>query len=754
MKKYSENNFFEEFIQSFSDRENLNKKFSKKLNHKNSSAKVLAILNKAKNNIFSANNNNLIKNKSNKKLNNINLTQNNKNSKKYSIKACLTLIPEKRNTININFNKNNKNLNSLFRINKKNRINNLKLFPRISNIEKQNQNDISLSNNIKEEYINKKFSNKKNRADSLYEKNKVSKLKISSDDNKSNNKKDIIEYKSPKKFIKKNTFLKLNKHICLLPDEILFNKENCDKNVKLKEDKDNQNHQLLYSQKYQNFIFKIYKADDSLKKSERTKTFQNQNKKKTSKFSIKEYLNDLEPNKYINKLRDKMKNKELPNAQESKNILLHKSKEYIENFIFKSFKIVKNKQDILEKTKEKNKHYISKEKKKIIEEIINEIFSRIKFKRKNIIVKFYKEAQLTSQLINLHIHIKLSIMTHVLRNSERDENIYFINLIKHILYSHKKRSCVRIPKKFGNLVTPFFHRTSTVDEFIQFNNNNIYYLIFCIKFQLFDSETTLSSYKEQNLKFISRKKLPVRKGYMMKEDKNESIIEKDKFRFLTLKERARRMNRINTKKKTIINKIRLTFNSKLENINLSKNIINLRLGNIEDALKSRNSLNLKQLYGFLEKENEIDDKNNNNFYKNIKLNQNEDNINSIKNDNEEIHNRDKVLLFNYFLYYVEFSQYDKLLYWLKKSSKYMDFNYKYKNGDSLLHLCVKNSVPLYIYKFLVSHGLNINIQNDNGDTALHLAAKGHKYKTIDYLIKLGASEYIYNKKRQNCWECF
>ena len=290
-------------------------------------------------------------------------------------------------------------------------------------------------------------------------------------------------------------------------------------------------------------------------------------------------------------------------------------------------------------------------------------------------------------------------------------------------------------KKFGNLVTPFFHKTSTVDEFIQFNNNNIYYLYFCIKFQLFDSEITLSSYKEQNLKFISRKKLPIRKGYMMQEDKNESITEKDKFRFLTLKERTRRMNRINTKKKTIINKIRLTFNSKLENINLSKNIINLRLGNIEEALKSRNSLNLKQLYGFLENANEIDDKNNNNFYKNTKLNQNEDNINSINNDNEEIHNRDKVLLFNYFLYCVEFSQYDKLLYWLKKSSKYMDFNYKYKNGDSLLHLCVKNSVPLYIYKFLVSHGLNINIQNDNGDTALHLAAKGHKYKTIDYLIK-------------------
>ena len=82
----------------------------------------------------------------------------------------------------------------------------------------------------------------------------------------------------------------------------------------------------------------------------------------------------------------------------------------------------------------------------------------------------------------------------------------------------------------------------------------------------------------------------------------------------------------------------------------------------------------------------------------------------------------------------------------------MDLNYKLDNGDILLHLCVKYSVPHYIITFLLSHGVNINSQNNEGDTALHLSVKSQKYKTIDLLIKLGASEYIYNKKHQNCWE--
>ena len=75
------------------------------------------------------------------------------------------------------------------------------------------------------------------------------------------------------------------------------------------------------------------------------------------------------------------------------------------------------------------------------------------------------------------------------------------------------------------------------------------------------------------------------------------------------------------------------------------------------------------------------------------------------------------------------------------------------NGDGLLHLCVRYSLPHYIYKYLIIHGVDINSQNNDGDTALHLAVQHHKYKTIDFLIKMGASEYIYNKNRKLCWEC-
>ena len=90
---------------------------------------------------------------------------------------------------------------------------------------------------------------------------------------------------------------------------------------------------------------------------------------------------------------------------------------------------------------------------------------------------------------------------------------------------------------------------------------------------------------------------------------------------------------------------------------------------------------------------------------------------------------------------------------MKRFSKYIDLTYKQDNGDTLLHLCVRHSLPFYFYKFLVNHGVNINSQNNEGDTVLHLAAKAHKYKLIDLLIKLGASEYICNQKKKNCWEC-
>ena len=102
---------------------------------------------------------------------------------------------------------------------------------------------------------------------------------------------------------------------------------------------------------------------------------------------------------------------------------------------------------------------------------------------------------------------------------------------------------------------------------------------------------------------------------------------------------------------------------------------------------------------------------------------------------------------------MEHSDYDKLYHWLKKSCKCMDLNYTFENGDTLLHLCIRHALPHYICKFLLHHGVDINSQNNDGDTALHIAVQNHRYKTVDFLIKMGASEYIHNKMRKICWEC-
>ena len=764
MEKNSEKRLSKENFQfsSFSEKENIDNRLSKKLKHRNTLNKIPRKSKNQQNNFLSAFNNYINNNKSNNQLKDYNLTLNNNESKKSCFAKRLSLIPERSiSSMNQKLFLKNMNLDTLLNMNKQKRLSNLKLFPSIRNtLEKKSTftNAISLKNinRNKDEILRNKFFGK--HANSVYIKHRASNLKNLSEENNliNKNKEEIKENNASRKSIKKNTFLNTNKKNDLLNNERNLTIENGDKVSHFKEKKTFKNPQLLYSQKSQNFIFKIYKADDFKKKSSKRNTF----KKKSTKFCIKDYLNKFDPKKYINKIKNEMENKYIENHDESKNVLLHKSKDFLEYLIFKSIKLNKNKQDILEKIIEKNTHFISKEKNRLIQEIINEILSKIKIKHKNIVVNFYIKPQLKSQIIDFHIYIKLSIMTHVLRNSEREENVYFINLIKHLLYSHKKRNCVRYPlsRRFGE------GAPIALDKFMQFNNDNINYLNFCSKLQQLDCETIFNSYKEKHLLFISKKKLPVEKEYLSNENKNESLTEKDYSRLSTIEAKIKKINqRSYSRKKTIIDKIRLAFNSKLENINLSKNIINLRMGNIEEALKVRTSINLKILKNLFRKnrkeyehdesseQNEGVSKNNKQFT----LNNNKIGIkNSIKGDNEEIHTRDKILLFNHFLYYVEFAEYDKLLYWLNKSSKYMDFNYKFKNGDTLLHLCVRNSVPLFIYKFLIAHGLNINIQNDDGDTALHLAVKGHKYQTIDYLIKLGASEYIYNKLRQNCWECF
>ena len=403
--------------------------------------------------------------------------------------------------------------------------------------------------------------------------------------------------------------------------------------------------------------------------------------------------------------------------------------------------INKSKQNILEKTKEENILFISKEKKEYIKKLLYEILCKINFKHKNTIFKYYIDSLLISQHIHFHIHIKISLIKHILNQSDTNyENKYFINLIKYLLYSGKKKISLKYD---NNLEDSFFSKNkndSSCNKLIEFTNNKNHYLNFYIKFLIKDSETILNSY---NINYQSEQK----NIFNNEKSKKNSILEnkiRSPFRAGTSK-----------RKKSIIKYI---ASSKLMKINLSKSIINLRNKSIEEAIKKKSILNVKNLKKIkdLKKICEYKSKDNGKesdaLFNNNKLHK----VNNKENagdDNEEVHERDRKLLFENFFSFVEFSQFDKLFIWLSKCSKYMDLNYKLDNGDTLLHLCVKYSVPHYIITFLLSHGVNINSQNNEGDTALHLAVKSQKYKTIDLLIKLGASEYIYNKKHQNCWEC-
>ena len=243
------------------------------------------------------------------------------------------------------------------------------------------------------------------------------------------------------------------------------------------------------------------------------------------------------------------------------------------------------------------------------------------------------------------------------------------------------------------------------------------------------------------------------------------MSEKESENFSEVEKRIKRMNHRSkhSRRTTYINKIKFTNSSKIIYLNLTKNIISLRnTKNIRDILRNKTSLNLnniQQLYTKkISKKNENNDSSDSFDYKKyskkFKLSTKKLIFsNHSSEDEDEIRQRDKKTLFQHFLYFIKYHEYDKLLNWLKKSGKYLDLNYKMDNGDSLLHICVKNSLPHYIYKYLIIHGVNINSQNNNGDTALHLAVQYHKYKTIDFLIKMGASEYIYNRNRKSCWEC-
>ena len=783
--------------------------FLKNYKHKNTVSFAQTKLKKAENNILSLNYNNTNSNISNITNSNISNTNSNliktniktnensnspKNSnlKLFSYKRRSSLVP---NISNLSINNQNNilsnsiNLKSFFKINQSKKEN-IKYLPLISSTDKNNQNDVSFkSKNTQEKFVKTNLlKNNKLRSDSVFERKKP-KMKLSVENIKlSNNKEnERSSFQSSKRYMKMKTILNLNKQFDFLANEIEKQKEE-EKEENEDEENDEQtkrdkkgfkNKKLLYSKKVNNYIFKIYKAKPQNKterkkvnliinndfKSPRNKS--NINKKK----SINTYLNDFNPNIYIKKMKNKIKKSNLGNSKEIKSKILKKAKDYINNLISKNNKSMKKKYDILDKIKIKNMVYVEKERKALVNKIINEILLKIHFRHKKTIFKIFIDNLLISQFVKFNIFIKLNIMRHVLTKSEKDENLYFINLIRHLLYPKDQIISTKYTfiKNIGDITSSIVKRTTTVDRFLEINKKDIYYIYFSIKFQLLDCETIIHLFENKKFDIKNIKKIGYKASCatLFVENKSDPVSEKESENFSEVEKRLKRMNRRSkhSRRTTYINKIRFTNSSKILNLNLTKNIISLRNPkNIRDILRNKTSLNLNKIQELytkkLKKSKELSDSSDASFdykkySKKFKLSTKKliFSNHTSEDEDDEIHQRDKILLFQHFIYFTKYSQYDKLLHWLKKSGKYLDLNYKMDNGDGLLHLCVRNSLPHYIYKYLIIHGVDINSQNNKGDTALHLAVQHHKYKTIDFLIKMGASEYIYNKNRKLCWEC-
>ena len=784
--------------------------FLKNYKHKNTVSYFPTKLKKVENNILSLNFNNTNSNISNISNSNIINTNNNlikaniksyenKNSQKtnnlklFSYKRRSTLV---QNISNISMNQNNIsnsiNLKSFFKINNQPKKENINYLPLINCTDKNYQNETSFkSKNSQEKFV--KINLLKNNSvgnNSEFEKKKPkNKLSVQNINILNKYEKDKSTFQR-KKVIKMKTILNLNKQFNFLANEMDKEKEKQENNIEEDEENDEQtkrdnkglkNKKLLYSKKFNNYIFKIYKAEPQNKnKTEKKKINPNINNviktsrnqtNRNNKNSISTYLTNFNPNIYIKKIKNKIKNGNLGNSEEIKSKILKKASDYIDNFIFKNKKPLKKKYDILEKIKDKNIFYVEKERKELVNKILHEMLLKIHFRHKKTIFQIFIDNLIISQFVKFNIFLKLNIIRHVLVKSEKDENIYFINLIKHLLYPKdqiKAKKYVFI-KNIEDISSNIVKRTTTVDRFIEINKKDIYYIYFSIKFQLLDCETIIHLFENKKFDVKSVKKVNKAScASLFVENKSDPISEKESEDFSEVEKRMKKMSHRSkhAKRTTYINKIRFTNSSKIINLNLTKNIISLRnTKNIRDILRNKTSLNLnkiQQLYNQkLKKSKEFSDNSSDSFdYKKYskKLNLSPkklifSNHSSEDEDDDEIHQRDKITLFEHFLYFTKYSEFDKLLHWFKKSGKYLDLNYKMDNGDTLLHLCVRFSLPLYIYKYLIIHGVNINGQNNDGETALHLAVQNHKYKIIDFLIKMGASEYVYNKNRKSCWEC-
>ena len=572
---------------------------------------------------------------------------------------------------------------------------------------------------------------------------------------------DKINLNLPKrKFKKMNTALNIHSNLDFFVGQ---------KKPEVRDKKMDQNHELLFSKQINNYILKIYKTSNDneniIEKIEKKNFVKKKkiNKKNPPKFTIKDYLNNFDPKKSIEKLKEKQKMKYIytENFDEIKKQELDKIYSYIEYIVFKKNNNLKKKKDILERIKEKNELLISKNKKDFIQIILNEILLKSKLKQKKIIYKLYMKSILIAKKIPFHIYIKLSIIRHVMRQHEEDENIYFFSLIKHLLYStNNKKFSTKFPsiKHYGKYASPIIQRITTVKKFVDSNEKKMYYVYFSIKFQYLDCETILKHYDENKVKIIPKNTKTKTKITIIEDNKDS--FRNDSDNFSTIENRI--IMRRKTKKSTIYSKYKDSSSSKLMNINLTKNIIRLREPNFETERENRSKLNLNtenesKMSNIMDLSDSSNSYDYNNYIKTYKTNNNrQQNLSSralIQDDTQDIILKERRLLFEHFISLVQFSEYGKLYHLLKKVGKFLDLNYRFDNGDTLLHICVRHSVPHYLNKLLIFYGIDINSQNNYGDTALHIAVKNHKYKTIDLLIKMGASEYIYNKKKKNCWEC-
>lgn len=89
--------------------------------------------------------------------------------------------------------------------------------------------------------------------------------------------------------------------------------------------------------------------------------------------------------------------------------------------------------------------------------------------------------------------------------------------------------------------------------------------------------------------------------------------------------------------------------------------------------------------------------------------------------------------------------------YLSNNSK-IDINSQDEYGDTFLILSIKHSLNK-LSKILIDKGININIQNKDGNSALHYALSSKNFYIADILRKNGAIEDSINKLGYTPWDC-